>query len=151
MCTCYSTTVYGKQLLESINAIQCKRCKMAATHTRRAGEYKHANPSQRKRFQRWKCSVSDSYLKHLALRTLIKEQVLLVERLQGLSRNLGFLFGFTCTVIQQVHFDIGSWGRKEGRKQGKGGGWKRAGAWHVWNSAEVFVWYLGGIWSPVWG
>lgn len=62
-------------------------------------------------------NVSSGYLKHLPLRTLIKEQVLLVERLQGLSCNLGFLFGFTCTVIQQVHLDIGSWeGRKEKRK-----------------------------------
>lgn len=57
--------------------------------------------------------LTDGYLKHLALRTLIKEQVLLVERLQGLSCNLGFLFGFTCTVIQQVHLDIWSWGRKQ--------------------------------------
>lgn len=54
------------------------------------------------------------YLKHLALGTLLKEQVLLVERLQGLSCNLGFLFGFTCSVIQQVHLDVGSWGRREG-------------------------------------
>lgn len=54
-------------------------------------------------------SVSDGYLKHLALRTLLKEQVLLVERLQGLACNLGFLFGFTCTVIQQVHLDVRSW------------------------------------------
>lgn len=61
---------------------------------------------------------SSGYLKHLPLRTLIKEQVLLVERLQGLSCNLGFLFGFTCTVIQQVHLDIGSWGRKEGKEEG---------------------------------
>ena len=48
------------------------------------------------------------YLKHLALGTLIKEKVLLVERLQGLSCNLGFLFGFTSSIIQQVHLDIGS-------------------------------------------
>lgn len=50
------------------------------------------------------------YLKHLALRTLVKEQVLLVERLQSLSCNLGFLFGFTSSIIQQVHLDIRSWG-----------------------------------------
>lgn len=50
----------------------------------------------------------DHYLKHLALGTLIEEQVLLVERLQGLSCNLSFLFGFTCSIIQQVHFYIGS-------------------------------------------
>lgn len=60
---------------------------------------------------------SDHYLKHLALGTLIKEQVLLIERLQGLSCNLGFLFGFTASIIQQVHLDIGSWGRKDGVKR----------------------------------
>ena len=49
------------------------------------------------------------YLKHLALGTLIKEQVLLVEWFKGLSCNLGFLFGFTSSIIQQVHLDIGSW------------------------------------------
>lgn len=47
------------------------------------------------------------YLKHLARGTLFEQQVLLVERLQGLSCNLGFLFGFTCSVIQQVHLDVG--------------------------------------------
>lgn len=50
----------------------------------------------------------DHYLKHLALGALIKEQVLLVERLQGLSCNLSFLFGFTCSIVQQVHLYIGS-------------------------------------------
>lgn len=65
------------------------------------------------------------YLKHLALGTLLKEQVLLVERLQGLSCNLGFLFGFTCSVIQQVHLDVGSWGRRE--RWGGGGGEGRGG------------------------
>lgn len=48
------------------------------------------------------------YLKHLALGTLLEEQVLLVEGLQGLACNLGFLFGFACSVIQQVHLDVGS-------------------------------------------
>lgn len=47
------------------------------------------------------------YLKHLALGTLFEKQVLLVERLQGLACNLGFLFGFACSVIQQVHLDVG--------------------------------------------
>lgn len=59
-------------------------------------------------------TYSDYYLKHLALGTLIKEQVLLVERLQGLSCNLGFLFGFTSSIIQQVHLHIGSWGGEDG-------------------------------------
>ena len=54
------------------------------------------------------------YLKHLALGTLIKEQVLLVEWFQGLSCNLGFLFGFTSSIIQQIHLDIGSWWWRDG-------------------------------------
>lgn len=118
MCPCNSTTVCGKQLLESISLqfseIGARQQLHLGVHTRDVLE-DTSKPSQRKRFQKCKCSVSDGYLKHLALRTLIKEQVLLVERLQGLSCNLGFLFGFACTVIQQVHFDIGSWRRKEGR------------------------------------
>lgn len=60
---------------------------------------------------------SGDYLKHLALGTLFKEQVLLVERLQGLSCNLGFLFGFTSSIIQQVHLDVGGWGWRDGVKR----------------------------------
>lgn len=56
------------------------------------------------------------YLKHLALGTLLKEQVLLVEGLQGLACNLGFLFGFACSAIQQVHLDVWSC-RSEGEEQ----------------------------------
>lgn len=57
------------------------------------------------------------YLKHLSLWTLVEEQVLLVQRLQGLSCNLGFLFGFTCSVFQQVHLNVGSC--PEGRTGGR--------------------------------
>lgn len=63
---------------------------------------------------------TEDYLKHLALGTLLEEQVLLVEWLQGLSCNLGFLFGFTSSSIQQVHLDVGSWGCGDGfRGRGK--------------------------------
>lgn len=100
-----------------------------------------------------RCRVSrgwffHGYLKHLALGTLVKEQVLLVERLQGLSCNLGFLFGFASSAIQQVHLDVGRWGRKhvvKGEKQEKRMQWWRRG------SGSSGCVYLGGIWSLVWG
>lgn len=57
------------------------------------------------------------YLKHFALRTFFKEQGLLVERLQGLACNLSFLFGFTCSVFQQVDLDVRSWAEWNKKKE----------------------------------
>lgn len=50
-----------------------------------------------------------SYLENFTLRTFLEQQRLLIQRIERLSSNLGFLFGFARTVFQQIDLDVGSW------------------------------------------
>lgn len=50
-----------------------------------------------------------SYLENFTLRTFLEQQRLLIQRIERLSSNLSFLFGFARTVFQQIDLDVGSW------------------------------------------
>lgn len=49
-----------------------------------------------------------SYLEDFTLRTFLKQQRLLIQRIERLPCNLGFLFGFARSVFQQIDLDVGS-------------------------------------------
>lgn len=56
-----------------------------------------------------------SYLHHLALRTLRKDQDLVVERIQRLPDRLGLLLGHADAVLQEVDLDVGRWKHRQRR------------------------------------
>lgn len=47
------------------------------------------------------------YLQNLPAWSVLKRQLLLIEGIQSFPSDFRFLFGYTGSVFQKVHFDIG--------------------------------------------
>lgn len=59
-----------------------------------------------------------AHLQDFPLRTLVKQQRLLVQRVQSFPRNLGFLLGNVRSIIQKIDLHVRSLGQTGQQEQG---------------------------------